>query len=243
MSINRIPVLKRLVPSVRKRVVPLLWPRGWRVTELHGALFLVNYFSFTDRVIGFDRRWERQQIEYLCKGIARYGAEVFFDIGAYGGLYAILVAQEKLCERIVAFEPDPNCRQRLYANLHLNNMTDRIEVREEALSDRSGRLPFFRETTFGGGKSRIVPTSDFSVPCARLDDLFDFRAKNIALKIDVEYHEIEVLSGMKSLLQNNACFFQIECPDDHLPSAMEQLGPLGYRLMHSIGHDRYFTNH
>lgn len=172
MNFRDLPILKRLIPSVRKRLVPLIWPRGWRVIELDGALFLVNYFSFTDRVIGFDRRFEREQIDFFIKKIAQYDIKNFLDIGAYGGLYAIGVAQTKRCNRIIAFEPDPTCRERLRVNLHLNNLTDHIEVRGEAVSDHNGNLPFFRETLFGSGKSRVVPESDFSVPCVRLDEVF-----------------------------------------------------------------------
>ncbi len=98
MGFLKLPIVKRLVPSLRKRVVPLIWPRGWKVAEVEGALFLVNYFSFTDRVIGFDKNWELEQLHYFLSEIRTRKPDIFLDIGAYGALYAILVAQMGLVE-------------------------------------------------------------------------------------------------------------------------------------------------
>lgn len=243
MSVAGFPILKRLVPSLRKRIVPLIWPRGWRVAEIDGALFLVNYFSFTDRIIGFDKQWERPQIRYMLENIRQRRCEVFMDIGAYGGLYAILVALETRCDRVVAFEPDLNCRERLKTNLHLNGLTNRIEVRDEAVSDHNGQLPFLHETLFGAGKSRVVERSDYSVRCARIDDVIGLSGRTVAIKLDVEYHEREALVGMERLLRTNRCFLQVECPDDHMTTVEPYLKALQYTLVHSISpHDRYFVN-
>ncbi len=245
MRLNRVPLLKRLIPSVGKRIVPLIWPRGWRVAEFHGALFLVNYFSFLDRRVGFDRDWELEQIAYFLENLEERKSEIFLDIGACGGLYAILIAKAGCCNRIIAFDPDQRCRERLFANLHLNGLSGRVEVRLEAVSDRNGTLSFFCETPFAIGKSHVVigGGGDCTVPCVRLDDdLGELRGKRIAIKVDVEGHELETLAGMKSLLTSNRCFLQVESFDDHVAAVRRQLADLGYRLIREIGPDRYFSN-
>jgi len=241
MRLSRLPILKRLIPSLRRRVRLVVWPKGWRIVRVDGVSLLINYHSFTDRLIAAGA-WERAQLEYFLGGIARRGCEVFLDIGAYIGLYAVLVAAKTECREIIAFEPDPLCHERLRANLLLNNLIGRIETRPVALSDRAGRIPFFRETVFGASKSRVVPNGSFSVACARLDDSIALAGRRIALKIDIEDHEREALDGMKALLKNNRCFIQVECSDGHLAEVRRALADLGYRPVHEIGVDRYFTN-
>ncbi len=119
---------------------------------------------------------------------------------------------------------------------------DRIEVCSDAASDHNGTLPFFRETTFGGGKSRVDPKSDFTVNCIRLDDMLPIRGKTIAMKIDVEDHEGAVIGGMEALLRHNRCFIQVECFNYNMDAIEPRMTALGYRLLRSIDVDRYFTN-
>ena len=90
-----------MIPSLRKRVAPLRWPGGWRIAKIDGALFLVNYASFTDRVMGFDRNWERAQLAFFLDNVKRRGCEIFLDVGSHIGLYAILVARQDVYKRQV----------------------------------------------------------------------------------------------------------------------------------------------
>lgn len=244
MKFRDLPILKRLIPSIEKRAAPFIWPRGWRVAEYRGALFLVNYFSYLDRRIGFARDWECEQIGYFLNYVSARRPDVFLDIGACGGLYAILVAKSGCCERIVAFEPDPRCRERFLANAHLNNLSGRIEIRAEAVSGQNGTLPFFCETAFAMGKSRVRANGDLTVQCVRLDDaLAELCGKRVAIKIDVEGHEVDVVVGMKSILTSNTCFLQMECFDDQVRVVSAKLADFGYRLVHEIGPDKYFANY
>ena len=47
------------------------------------------------------------------------------------------------------------------------------------------------------------------------DEEFNIQESIIAFKIDVEGHEINVLNGIKQLLNNNKCIIQIEIFDKH----------------------------
>ena len=239
--VSRLPVLKRLIPSLRKRVAPLRWPGGWRIAKIDGALFLVNYASFTDRVMGFDRNWERAQLAFFLDNVKRRGCEIFLDVGSHIGLYAILVARQAGCGRIIAFESDPRIYEQLRANLLLNDLSDRIETMPIALSDKIGSIPFVAETVFGAGEPRSIADGAISVASRRLDDVLAPANRRIALKIDIEGHELAVLAGMTNLLHLNDCFVQVECFDAHLATFAATMAALGYELVHQIATDRYFA--
>jgi FkbM family methyltransferase len=241
VHLSRLPLLKRLIPSLRRRIAPLRWPGGWRIAKIDQALFLVNYASFTDRVMGFDRNWERAQLAFFLDNVKRRRCETFLDVGSHIGLYAILVARHTDCSRIVAFEPDSRVYEQLRANLLLNELSDRIETMPIALSDKTGSIPFFAETVFGSGKSRVAADGGISVASRRLDDVLAPTGRSIALKIDIEEHELAALSGMTNLLHLNDCFVQVECFDPHLATFAAAMAELGYTLVHEIAADRYFA--
>ncbi|RYE63155.1 MAG: FkbM family methyltransferase, partial [Oxalobacteraceae bacterium] len=80
-----------------------------------------------------------------------------------------------------------------------------------------------------------------SVRCTTLDDQFTLTNESIALKIDIEGHELKALQGSEALLSNNRCIIQIEIyePDGHIEQWLERLG---YRSVFVIGPDHYFSN-
>ena len=54
-----------------------------------------------------------------------------------------------------------------------------------------------------------------SVPSVRLDDELPLKGHRIVFKIDIQYHELTALQGMKSLLRDNDCFLQVECVEKY----------------------------
>lgn len=244
MEWSRLPVFKRLIPSVRKRMAGLRPPHRYRLVKRGGARFLVNFANWGDRMVITQGFAEPDQVRYLLQEIQRRRCGVFLDIGAHMGTYAIIVGHKIPDIKIIAFEPDPRNYAHLQANLLVNNFLGVIESRAEAVSDRDGSVAFILGPATGSNVSRVgeASASTMLVSAVRLDSVVSSTQQNIALKIDIEGHESRALAGMRGLLQNNRCFMQVECFDEAFPAFKEAMAQIGYRLVHQIGVDRYFAN-
>ena len=243
MSHANLPILKRLIPTLRKRYAELLPERKYRLVARDGAVFLVGYQSWADRMTVVHGLAERPQIEYFTHEIADRGCDLFLDIGAHMGTYAIMVARRTDCRRIIAFEPDARNFAHLEANLLVNGLLDQVERQPLALSDRDGTVPFEQGTEHDvwSKVSTSAAAGSIFVACARLDSILAVSNQTIALKIDIEMHELQALEGMHRLLQNNRCFMQVECFPDYLPAFTEAMQSLGYQRIHTIANDHYFA--
>lgn len=242
---HRIPFLKRWVPSFRKRLAKATWTGGFRVIERQGALFLVNWRNFVDRQIAFYGDYERPQLTWLQAAMARHGLRTFIDVGANFGLYSAILARHGSVDRVIALEPDPRNVSQLQATILMNGLHGMVTVHAVAASDRAGVVPFLAFDAGSTGQSRVAlpgDTATLDVPATRLDDLLAFRGDALALKIDVERHEVEALDGMPDLLAGNTCLIQIEVGDDTVAAVQDRFAKLGYRQVHRIDDDIYFTN-
>jgi len=245
VSLARLPILKRLIPSLRKRWAWLSSPREYRIVKREGARFLVNYTDWADRMVIIHGLAERAQVAFLLQAIGERGCTTFIDIGAHMGVYAIVVARRTRCAKIIAFEPDPRNYAHLQANLFVNGLMNAIESHAVAVSDRDGLVPFIPGPPTCEVWSKIGEAADanaMTVPAVRLDSIMSYAGQNIALKIDIEFHEMQAVAGMRNLLQKNRCFMQVECFEEKMPSFKAAMEALGYRLVHEIGVDRYFAN-
>lgn len=79
---HRVPILKRLYPSLKKRLARVFWRDGYSVVRSNSALFLVNYRNFVDRQIAFYDDYEAEQVEFLMNAMRERGCDLFLDIGA-----------------------------------------------------------------------------------------------------------------------------------------------------------------
>ena len=83
-----------------------------------------------------------------------------------------------------------------------------------------------------------------NVESKKLDDLLTVSNKNIAVKIDVERHELSVLEGAKNIFfNNNNVFLQIELFHENKSKIFSLLKKNNYKLVNSIGWDYYFKNY
>ena len=177
------------------------------------------------------RLWHRLSLNARC----------VFDIGSFTGLYSLVTLGVNRGCSCVAFEPMPHIRHRARMNFVLNGCTNEIRVEPYALSDETRMLPL--STSVGptildsGGsveaRSNGVTVGMDLVQGISLDQYLTANPglKPDLLKIDVEYHEVAVLSGARQMLEASRPTMVIEVSKQHtFPSVKATLQRLGYRL-------------
>jgi FkbM family methyltransferase len=138
--------------------------------------------------------------------------ELLLDVGANVGVYTVLAAGG--CgARVIAFEPVPGTADRLEANVRLNDLGERVEVRRRVVGSAVG---FVEVTTDRDSTNRVLqgrgstddaserPTA--SVQVLRLDDVDVSGGREtprFLIKVDVEGYEVEVLDGAEALLRRD----------------------------------------
>jgi FkbM family methyltransferase len=122
--------------------------------------------------------------------------DVGANVGAYTLLFATWAGQHG---RVLAFEPAAASRAGLLRHLAINNLTSRVEVRAEAVSDQNGTASFLEQGT--SGSNRLVSgamAGASSVRSVTIDEVC--AAGGLApdvIKIDVEGAEVAVLRGAR----------------------------------------------
>ena len=71
------------------------------------------------------------------------------DVGGNIGVFACLAASQMVTGRVVSFEPVPSNVAYLRRNLDANQLTDRVEVVEQAVSDTIGTAPIYIADSIG----------------------------------------------------------------------------------------------
>lgn len=115
---------------------------------------------------------------------------VFLDIGSNIGVYTFSVAQSRPDVRILCFEPTPRVFAKLSYNLGLNDLENRVEAHNIALSDAKGEMGFNLST-----ESLVLGSSDINVPTDTLCSVLEQAGITAigGMKIDVEGSEDKVL--------------------------------------------------
>lgn len=216
---------------------------GYSVGMAYGARFLFDWRHSLDKKVALEL-YEHDQITYLTSVLDRIKPDMFVDIGAHVALYSIILKRRYPDIEVHAFEPDRTNLCQLYGNLFVNRFQDCISVHEHGLSCKAGKVAFdASEETSSRGTRRIADSGNINIEVKRLDDVLSRVAKVIAIKIDVEGHENQVIDGANDLLGANKCFLQIESSGTNLNVLRQKMEALGYRWINTLGgHDHYFTN-
>jgi FkbM family methyltransferase len=233
----------------------LLYPsfgRRLAVYHIEGLSLLLLARSRIDRRIIERGTWEPQEVARLISLAKRArehfsGPAVFIDIGAYFGYYALRMRNERIFDRIIAFEPDAMNFAQLGAQLFLNDAAYEIEARRLALSDVSGTAPMPKSAlrknrgTSGLGIA-ATPDSSAAVETAAFDELYDIRDSLVIAKIDVEGHQAAVLRGLKDTIARNRAILQIEVWENEREAALAALDALGMKIVGNMYPDYFATN-
>ncbi len=125
---------------------------------------------------------------------------VFYDIGSNWGYFAlVLAAREGYRGQVHAFEPVPGSFRDLKALVAESGLAERVTCHNTALSDRTGTgLMRFADGLHSGCAAVAQGGAGIEIALSRLDDLKLPRPD--VVKMDVEDHEVQVLSGARRVL-------------------------------------------
>lgn len=137
--------------------------------------------------------------------------KVVYDVGGFQGLLTMFFAAR--AKTVIAYEPNPTSCERLEENLRLNGITNVI-VRPVGVGAQPGALELVYDPRMPGGATAnervahqitesTVSARRERISVVRIDD--DIASHHLPrpdfVKIDVEGMELDVLQGMRHLLQ------------------------------------------
>ena len=150
--------------------------------------------------------------KYLLEMILKPGTFVL-DIGANIGYYALLENELIGSEgKLVCIEPSPSNVSLLTKNMKLNNLHD-VTIVEGAISQSSGKKAFYLSHesnlntfhNYGTVEKHLsgeqIEVSTYSVP--DLISKLDISEPLGLIRMDVEGHEVEVISGMMNGIKSS----------------------------------------
>jgi FkbM family methyltransferase len=205
-TVTRAPLLLRLAKTmIRWRI-----RGGHRLVGISGQLGMLNVVvqyqlgrgvSFSVPLFRADTCWDQRDIEdyetrlinSFCHLLEPLSDVVLFDCGADIGTFSALVcSQTSRVARVIAFEPNPDVVGFMKRNL------SQLQVPSEAISkavscfNGAGRLevPDYDNSDH----ARFLVPGDGPLEVVTIDS-FGVRGGNVAIKIDVEGGELEVLRG------------------------------------------------
>ena len=241
-AVARLRFFPRLKRSIRKRYLRWRYGDDPFVAKYFGTQFFIDWADIVAMEISL-RTFERAQIEHFLGVCRKLKPELFIDIGANGGLYSCILLRNKCVPHAVLFEPDRRNLALLEKNLSLNHVLKRASVHDVAVGNNPGRLRLVPGPANNTGQSRLISgersNSGYDVDVVRLDDILNLSGRVLAIKIDVEGHELNVLEGMQRLLHNNHGFVQIEAIDTR-KEVIEVMTKVGYVLIADFYWDLVF---
>lgn len=188
---------------------------------------------FWEGVKGYEYNITKVFIDLLPK------IDVFFDIGSNIGYYSILAKSINPNLKVVAFEPMPSPRKYIEKNILLNHFTG-IKVEQLALSNEKGSATFtsvinpkfkYVEDQLAGDGSlygKIGSNAEFKNVEVEINTLDNYVKENgldkiDVIKLDVEAHEDEVLSGSDFVLKEFQPIIMCEVLEGRIEQRIEKI--------------------
>ena len=245
-SIIRLPILKRLIPSIYKKYI--FFFNNYKKTVLvDNTYFDLDLRHLIDRRFFFYNSYEEELFKPLTKIIKNYQVSYFFDIGSCWGIYSLRLSNDFKNLKIIAFDPIKKNIERLKNSISKNNILN-IETCKIALGDKKGVVVLGSTETYSPnyeiGEMRAVVSEECDMNT--LDNLYHTIVNNfIFIKIDTEGSELKVLRGAKKILLNNKVFCQIEIKNNNIEEVFAFLKNNDFKLI-SINKfnktDYFFSN-
>ncbi|MBD1154464.1 FkbM family methyltransferase [Pelagibacterales bacterium SAG-MED21] len=256
---------KRLIPSILRR---LPFNRSINI-KIKNFDINLNLESSNDRYIYLNGFYDKKQINFVESEIDLNRFDYFLDIGSNIGFYSLYFASKYKNLNILAFEPIHENYNQIEKSIAINEFK-KIEVFKYALSNKKdSKIMWVTDMKKKSGFS-VYEDEDYkneisvnnydsdkifkrSINSEIFDDKFKIENKKIFIKIDVERHEFQCISGMLNLLKNhnNKIFIQIEIIENYKDKVLNLLKDINFRVVNEVktdvknvsyGSDYYLTN-
>jgi FkbM family methyltransferase len=227
--------LMRKMISLPKKWQAYFYFSGDFTTKIGDKSFKMHNYGYQYHVEnelfwgGIENGWEKESVK-LWVELSKYHRSVL-DIGANTGLFSIITKTVNPEASVIAFEPMPKIYEKLIYNIQLNKLD--IKTTTLALSDYSGNATIYPTNlehvySVTVNKKRDDISSavhEVKIRTIRLDEyIIQNNISEIDLiKIDVETHEPEVLTGMGIFLKKFKPTFLIEIQSDAIAARIEEL--------------------
>src|SRR6185503_6199401 len=163
--------------------------------------------TISGEAIRFPARWSRyyeadyepETFRFFRENVKK--GDTVLDIGGHIGLFAVVAARlAGPTGKVFSFEPTPYTRGVMKKVIDLNNCSEMIEIREEAISSQSGSAVFFDTGDTISNANSLVKTErskqEIPVTLVSVDEFASEHRLNVdCMKIDVEGAELDVLKG------------------------------------------------
>jgi FkbM family methyltransferase len=208
------------------------------------SLFLSEPYLLKKRAERFYKKQTEREICYLPNLINKSLASI--DIGVYRGVYSYFLSRES--EHVYAFEANPLLIQKLkkgfkkYKNITIENLAVsssqgiaklKIPLRNESIDYLDYEELYQLGTATIHQENHLSNTKfhSFEVEKINLDE-YDFDHKIGFIKIDVEGHELDIITGAKRLILENKPNLLLEIEERHTGTpnikVINEIKKLGY---------------
>ncbi len=239
----KVPFLKRLVPSLVRKIFILIGKFNINY-NFKGIILSLDIRDSLDRKILFENEYEEQQLSFLCANLKELNISCFIDVGANIGLYSLLIASKFNNIQIYSFEPHPGVFKRFKKNIEQNNFVKNIQPMNVGLSDKKDSMFIEGPKNFGINQSggAVLQSKGFNkVDVSTGDKEISLVGKDIAIKIDVEGHEVRTLNGFKNIFDLNNVFLQIEIFDENYDDTINLLSKYNFKFIKKINYNHNDT--
>lgn len=170
--------------------------------------------------------YEQELLEHMRARVAP--DQLVLDVGACIGNHTLFLAN--ICKaRVIALEPNGEAFSTLRQNIEINDLAERVVALQMAAGASASTGTLVLDATGENmGMTRVDGAQPGNVRICRIDDL-DLSGRLVAIKVDVEGMELDVLRGATATLTRERPLLYIEASErNSLASVAEFLSELGY---------------
>ena len=222
------PVIRNIIRGFHRLISPIdkltSYYRIYGIVDLRVCDVHFDIYSKSDDHIAneiyYEGNYESSEF-WLLKTLTKT-SRYFVDVGANTGIFSIFTATANAKLNVLSFEPHPSNFERLLVNVSINKLKN-IRAFAKALGSTSTDVEFIvpsdlkisttASATAGYSKNfHQVPYKSIKVKQETIDEVFSEIPLSPldVIKIDVEYYELEVLTGARLTLRNKRPIVLIE---------------------------------